>query len=191
MQLYRNAAGWGIDYEAMEKNGQLRIVASYPESAGLEEHRIMIEEEILAYKPHRVTVDSLSALERVSSIKSYREFVVSLTAFVKAREITALLTAVTATLMGTNSVTDAHISTIADSIILLRYVEVLGEIRRGVVVLKMRGSRHDKAIREFTIDDTGMRIGPAFRNISGILSGDYKYLSAPELDRVDEMFKEQ
>ncbi|MEL6194789.1 MAG: hypothetical protein AAFR66_22200, partial [Bacteroidota bacterium] len=49
--------------------------------------------------------------------------------------------------------TESHISTSTDSIILLRYVEVYGEIRRGLAVIKMRGSMHDKQIREFTIDN--------------------------------------
>ena len=188
-QLFRNAHGWGMDYEALEKQGLLKVIAAYPEAHSLEEHLIRMQDEIDAFKPNRVTVDSLSALERISSIKSYREFVIGLTSFIKAREIAGLFTAVTASLMGGGSVTEAHISTITDSIILLRYVELFGEMRRGVTVLKMRGSEHDKAIREFTIDGTGMHIGPAFRNISGILSGNFKYVRQEEVGRVGEMFE--
>jgi circadian clock protein KaiC len=73
--------------------------------------------------------------------------------------------------MGGTSITEAHISTITDSIILLRYVELFGAMRRSLTVLKMRGSRHDKDIREFTIDDRGMHIGKPFRDVSGIISG--------------------
>ena len=62
-------------------------------------------------------------------------------------------------------------STLTDSIILLRYVEMFGEMKRGITVLKMRGSVHDKGIREFTIDGKGMHLGPAFRNVTGIMSG--------------------
>jgi circadian clock protein KaiC len=62
-------------------------------------------------------------------------------------------------------------STIADTVILLRYVEIYGEIHRGIAVLKMRGSGHDKEIREFTVDASGMHVGDSFRNISGIISG--------------------
>lgn len=53
-QLVRNAIGWGIDYEQMEKDGQLRILARYPESAGLEDHLIWIKEEMDAFKPGRI-----------------------------------------------------------------------------------------------------------------------------------------
>ncbi len=110
----------------------------------------MIEE----FKPSRVALDSLSALERVGHDQGFREFVIGLTSFIKHQEITGLFTATTASLMGGTSITEAHISTLTDSIILLRYVEMFGEMKRGMTVLKMRGSIHDKRIREFKIDAT-------------------------------------
>jgi circadian clock protein KaiC len=137
-----------------------------------------------------VAIDSLSALERVSTVKGFREFVIGLTSFIKHQEIAGLFTSTTPTLLGGTSVTEAHISTITDSIILLRYVEMYGEMRRGVTVLKMRGSMHDKNIREFTIDDSGMHIGKPFRNISGILSGRPVHVeSEGEIDRLSDMFQ--
>jgi circadian clock protein KaiC len=51
-------------------------------------------------------------------------------------------------------------------------------------VLKMRGSAHDKAIREFTIDKGGMRMGRPFRNVTGILAGTPVQLSPSDLERV-------
>ena len=89
------------------------------------------------------------------------------------------------------SVTETHISTITDSIILLRYVEMCGEMRRGVTVLKMRGSMHDKDIREFTIDGRGMHVGKPFRNIAGILSGRFTYLAPGEIERMEGLFKDE
>ncbi len=82
-----------------------------------------------------------------------------MTSFIKHQEIAGLFTATTPTLTGGASVTETHISTLTDSIILLRYVEMNGEMRRGITVLKMRGSMHDKDIREFTIDQQGLHIG--------------------------------
>ena len=54
---------------------------------------------------------------------------------------------------------------------LLRYVEVQGEVKRGVAVLKMRGSAHDKRIHEFMIDSAGMHITGPFQGVAGILAG--------------------
>jgi circadian clock protein KaiC len=117
-------------------------------------------------------VDSLSALERVATLRSFREFVISLTSFLKREETAGLFTSTTPSLMGGGSVTEKHISTLTDSIILLRYVESYGEMLRSIVLLKMRGSQHDLAIRRYTIDKGGMHIGEPFHDVVGILSGD-------------------
>ncbi len=60
-------------------------------------------------------------------------------------------------------------------------------MKRGLTVLKMRGSAHDKAIREFTIDATGMHLGEPFRSVSGILSGNPVH-SREELARLEGLF---
>jgi len=190
-QLFRNASGWGFDYRQMEKEGKLKVVCEYPETAGLEDHLIKIRNEIDEFKPNRLVVDSLSALERISSIKGFREFVIGLTSFIKHGEIAGLFTATTPNLMGGTSITETHISTITDSIILLRYVEMLGEMRRGLTVLKMRGSMHDKDIREYTIDGTGMHIGKPFRNVTGIISGSPAYIANSEIERISSLFENE
>ena len=189
-QLFRNATGWGMDFEEMEKKGKLRVVCEYPEVMGLEDHLIRMKKEIGSFKPTRVAVDSLSALERVSTVKGFREFVIGLTSFIKHQEIVGLFSSTTPTLLGGTSITEAHISTITDSIILLRYVEILGEMRRGITVIKMRGSMHDKDIREYTIDGKGMHIGAQFRNVAGILAGHPVQVSQHDIERLGGMFPE-
>lgn len=189
-QLFRNAIGWGVDFQRMEEEDRLKVICVYPEVMGLEDHIIRMKEIIRQFKPNRLAVDSLSALERVSTVKGFREFVISLTSFIKHQEVAGLFTSTTPTLLGGTSITEAHISTITDSIILLRYVEVFGEMRRGLTVLKMRGSSHDKEIREFTIDGHGMHIGEPFRMISGILAGNPMHVSESEFERLESMFGE-
>lgn len=189
-QLVRNAAGWGVDYVQMEKDGNLKILTRYPESAGLEDHLIWMKKEMDAFKPGRVAVDSLSAMERVSNVKGYREFLIGLTAFIKEQEAAGMVTSTTPTLLGGASITEAHISTITDAIILLRYVELFGEMRRCLTVLKMRGSRHDKDIREYIIDGSGYRIGNAFTNLTGILAGNVVHTQPKESDRMQLLFQD-
>lgn len=190
-QLFRNAAGWGMDFAAYEKAGQLRVVCEYPEVANLEDHLVNIRREIDDFKPSRIALDSLSALERVGTNKGFREFVIGLTSFVKHKEMVALFTSTTPTLLGGTSITESHISTITDSIILLRYVEMFGEMRRGLTVLKMRGSMHDKDIREFKIDGQGMHIGSPFRNVTGILAGHAQHIAPSEQERLSDLFRDE
>lgn len=170
-QLFRNAAAWGFDFTAMEKSGRLKVVTRYPHAMAMEDHLVEMQQIISDFKPSRVAVDSLSALERVSTLRSFREFVISLTSFLKREETAGLFTSTTPSLLGGGSVTEKHISTLTDSIILLRYVESYGEMLRSIVLLKMRGSPHDSAIRQYTIDTDGMHIGEPFTEVVGILSG--------------------
>ena len=187
-QLFRNASGWGVDFERMERDGVLRVVCDYPDAAGLEDWLVTIQSIVREFEPRRVALDSLSALERIGSAKAFREFVIGVTSFIKQQEITGLLTTTTASLMGGTSITEAHISTLTDSIILLRYVEMFGEMKRGLTVLKMRGSQHDRNIREFTIDGSGMHLGRAFRNVTGILAGTPVHISPTDVERVWSQF---
>ncbi|TCJ17084.1 circadian clock protein KaiC [Flaviaesturariibacter flavus] len=171
-QLGRNAAGWGVDFGKMERSGRLHIEVLYPETMPLEEHLVHIQGLVEKYKPARFALDSLSAIERGSSKKNFREFLIALTSFLKKKEIMAIFTSTSANIIGGTSVTDSHISTITDTIILLRYAELRGRIYRVVTVLKMRGSRHTKSIYEFDIDSSGMHISDSeFSRISGILGG--------------------
>jgi circadian clock protein KaiC len=187
-QLFRNASGWGVDFERMEREGMLRVVCDYPEVASLEDWLLTIQRTVEQFKPNRVALDSISALERVGTMKAFREFVIGFTSFIKQQEITGLFTSTTPTLMGGTSITEGHISTLTDSIILLRYVEMFGDMKRGVTVLKMRGSVHDKAIREFTIDRKGMHVGRPFRNVTGILAGTPVHVSPADLERIWTQF---
>jgi circadian clock protein KaiC len=161
-QLFRNALGWGVDFEAMEREGKLRVVCMYPETQGLQVHLLTIQRLVEEHAPSRIAIDSLSALERISSETGFREFLICLTSFIKKREIAGLYSATSSSLSGGESVSEQHISTLTDSIILLRYIEQQQTMHRGLMVLKMRGSEHAKEIRHFTIDNQGMHLSVAF-----------------------------
>jgi circadian clock protein KaiC len=170
-QLIRNAMSWGVDFHDLEQKGLLRMVCQYPETQGLEGHLYAIQREIDQFKPKRLVLDSVSALERIGNVRHFREFVIGLTGFVKAKQICSLFTSSSPKLSGGDSITDAHISTITDAILLLRYVESKGSLSRGVIIIKMRGSRHDKQFHEFQIDDKGLHIGEPFGHVPLTLLG--------------------
>lgn len=187
-QILRNANSWGIDFENAEQAGLLRIHCRYPEIMGLEDHLIQMKREIKEFDPKRIAIDSLSAFERIYTLKSYREFVIGLTTHVKLNGITGLFTNTSQMLIGGGTITETHISTITDTVILLRYVELYGQMRRGLTVLKMRGTWHEKEIREYVIDNTGMHVRDPFRGVQGILTGALTYNYKDERERLEEMF---
>lgn len=168
-QLIRNAASWGIDLAAAEEAGLVRIIARYPERMSLEDLLVQMRSDIDEFGPSRIAVDSLTALERSSTLKSFQEFVVALTGYVKQRQAAGVFTNTTAMLLGGQTATETHLSTTTDAILLLRYVESRGTVKRGMLVLKMRGSNHEKAVREYWIADDGVHLGAHMENASGVL----------------------
>lgn len=193
-QLFRNATSWGIDFEEWEKRGLLKILCTYPESAGLEDHLQIIRTEIAEFKPTRLAIDSLSALARGISNNAFRQFVIGVTGYAKQEEITGFFTNTSDQFMGSHSITDSHISTITDTIIMLQYVEIRGEMSRAINVFKMRGSWHDKGIREYTISVKGPEIKDSFRSYERIISGSPTRIAINEkneLSRIIEGVKDK
>ncbi len=188
-QLTRNASSWGTDFDRWESSGLLKIICVYPESSGLEDHLQVIKSEIEAFKPSRIAIDSLSALARGVSNNTFRQFVIGLTGYVKQEEITGLFTNTTDQFMGSHSITESHISTITDTIILLQYVEIRGQMSRAVNVFKMRGSRHDSRIREYVITDEGAQIKDSFQGFERILSGSPTRVSVDEKSELSRIIR--
>ncbi|HEY9694213.1 MAG TPA: circadian clock protein KaiC [Oculatellaceae cyanobacterium] len=188
-QLSRNASSWGINFEELERKGLLKILCTYPESAGLEDHLQIIKSEIAEFQPSRIAIDSLSALDRGVSNNAFRQFVIGITGYAKQEEITGFFTNTTDQFMGSNSITESHISTITDTILLLQYVEIRGEMSRAINVFKMRGSWHDKGIREYTISKDGPDIKDSFRNYEGIISGSPSRISIDEKSELSRIVK--
>jgi circadian clock protein KaiC len=161
-QLSRNAAAWGMDFDQMEREGRLRIFVAAPESAPLEDHLMRMKEAIQEFQPDRVAIDSLSALQRVSTVKTFREYLLGLTFYVKNHALLGLLTIARSDLLSSDEIEDLHVTTSSDTIVSLNYIGIDGAMRRGIRVLKMRGSDHAKEVREYAISDTGMHIGEPF-----------------------------
>ncbi|HEX7150372.1 MAG TPA: ATPase domain-containing protein [Thermoanaerobaculia bacterium] len=74
-------------------------------------------------------------------------------------------------LVGTSMQTPVDVSYLADSVILLRYFELAGEIRKAVSVVKKRSGSHEKAIRPLSIGSDGLTVGPPLTEFHGVLSG--------------------
>ena len=170
-QIVRNAKSWGIDLESPLQQGRLRILSRYPERMGLEDLLVEIKRELEDFDPSRIVIDGMTALEQISNAKGFREFVVSVYSYLKRHRIAGLMTTAAKTLSGGDSASGANLSTAADGIILLRYLELEGELRRGILVLKLRGRRHDHAVHEYEINDQGMRLLGPIGGLSAILGG--------------------
>lgn len=133
-------------------------------------------------KAKRVVLDSLSGFELALAPEfreDYRESLYRMISVLTAMGITVLMTAEVE-----DRYTDLRFSAygnafLADAIILQRYIEIGGQFKRAMSVVKVRGSAHSKDIRLFDIDGDDIQIGPPLSQYEGILSGH------PTLPRLD------
>ncbi len=120
----------------------------------------------------RVVIDCLMVIVFGSPVKvRFKDYVYSLVSYFRGQGITSLLTNEIPELFGSLQLSSAGISFISDTVVLLRYVEVESAVTRAISVLKMRGSDHDKSLREFRITSEGMEILDRFEGATGILQG--------------------
>ncbi|WP_051872303.1 circadian clock protein KaiC [Streptomyces sclerotialus] len=171
-QLVRNASGWGLDLPALEASGLLRAVSEYPETSSLEDHFILLRRSVEEFRPTRLVIDNLSALERITTARALLDFVIALGGVLRPRRITTLLTTLPADRVPWQTASiSTQIVSLTDTTILLRYVESPGRTKRAVAVLQTRGSPHDHHVREVTIDAAGMHIGAPLVGVSSVLAG--------------------
>jgi circadian clock protein KaiC len=173
-QYYSDALGFGWDFRQMERENKLRIVMSSPEVslADLEQVGGRIETLVREIGAKRILVDSLSHLKRLSKDPSHlRSIVFKFINALKREGLTAMLTRESGALLGEAGGADNALAFLVDSYILLRYVEIESTINKALLVLKMRGSNHDKGIRQYEITPRGIEIRAPFEGREGIMSG--------------------
>jgi circadian clock protein KaiC len=91
--------------------------------------------------------------------------------FLGQQGVATILIAAHHGMIGSQMDTPVDASYLADAVILLRYFEMAGEVRQAVSVVKKRGSRHERSIREFRLDESGIHVGNPLREFRGILTG--------------------
>jgi circadian clock protein KaiC len=178
-QLMRNADSFKWPWRQYVKNGIVKLISVYPEDHTPEEYIKIIKEMVEKEKPKRFVLDSLSGLERIYKPNKFREFVVGLNAYLKNYGVTSYLTNTTKSLLEIRSITETALSTLTDNIIILKYLELSGEMKRIINLLKVRGSDHDKGLREFVIGKTGTVIGESFKGVKGLLAAQAEVVRTP------------
>ncbi|HID65192.1 MAG TPA: ATPase [Anaerolineae bacterium] len=173
-QYYSDAASFGWDFRQMEREGKLRVVMSSPEvsKADLEQVGGRIERLAQEIGAKRILIDSLSHFERLGEKPArLRSIVYGFINALKREGLTAVLTRESGALLGEAEVADETFAFLVDSYILLRYVEIESVVHKAILVLKMRGSNHDKGIRQFEITPRGLEVRAPFEGREGIMSG--------------------
>jgi len=170
-QVIRNMRSIGLNLEPWTRKGLLRFQASRPTLYGLETHLAVMHKQVKDFKPQVVVIDPISNLVNTGSPNEVRSMLLRLVDFLKSRQITAFFTSLSSPDMKNLEQTDVGISSIMDTWLLLRDIELGGERNRGLYVLKSRGMAHSNQIREFVLSDHGIDIRDVYIGPEGVLTG--------------------
>ncbi|MEW6061041.1 MAG: circadian clock protein KaiC [Bacteroidota bacterium] len=169
-QILRNMRSIGLNLEQWTRKDLLRFQATRPTRFGLENHLTQIHKAVSSFKPSVVIVDPISSLVVGNNDIEVKAMLVRLVDFFKLHFITSFFTSLTG---GDDALehTNVAISSLIDSWILLRDIELGGERNRGMYVLKSRGMAHSNQIREFVLTPHGIELKDVYVGSEGVLTG--------------------
>ena len=170
-QLIRNMRSMGLDLQQWVDAGLLRFRSARPTIFGLEMHLAIMHKMIEEFEADLVIVDPVSSLRTIASNADAHAMLLRLIDFLKGSRKTAFFTSLTSSGSGTLEETEVAISSIVDTWLLLRDIELGGERNRGLYVLKSRGMAHSNQIREFLITSQGIALQDVYVGPEGVLTG--------------------
>lgn len=163
------AKSLGIDVNNLEKKG-LYLLSWIPENQSPDAFISELESSIESLRPSVLVLDGLSTFKHMYSQEMYL-IIKRLVNLTKSYGITSIFTFLTDQESG-SSLTSHGIFSIFQNIILLRYVEAEAQLKRSMLILKMRASSHDQSILQFVIQSKiGVKIVGNMKEYQGILSG--------------------
>lgn len=169
-QLIRNMRSIGLNLEQWTKKNLLQFHSSRATFYGLEMHLAIIHKIVHEFQPKAVVIDPIGSLIQAGNRRDAHTMLIRLIDFLKQRQVTAFLTNLTS---GGDALekTDVEISSIVDSWLFMRDIELDGERNRALYVLKSRGMAHSNQLREFLLTPQGIDLLDVYVGPEGVLTG--------------------
>lgn len=178
--LLHRCEGINIPVHAMMERGTLSVVQIEPLHYTPDEFANLVRYEVEQQKARIVMIDSVSGYRL--SVRG-NELVIHIHALCKYLQnmgVAVLLINEVETITGDFRPTEIGISYIADNLVFLRYLEMEGELRKAIGVLKKRMTDFEKTLREFEITRYGIKVGKPLTNLRGILKGSPEWVDLPK-----------
>jgi circadian clock protein KaiC len=169
-QLIRNMRSIGLNLEQWSKKNLLQFHSSRATFYGLEMHLAIIHKIVQEFQPRVVIIDPIGSLIQAGNKRDAHTMLIRLIDFLKQRQVTAFLTNLTS---GGEALekTDVEISSIVDTWLFMRDIELDGERNRALYVLKSRGMAHSNQLREFLLTERGVDLLNVYVGPEGVLTG--------------------
>jgi circadian clock protein KaiC len=165
----------GIELQPYCDRKLLQFHAARPTVYGLEMHLAQIHRCVEEFQPDLIVLDPISNFLMAGTNHQVKGMLLRLIDYLKSRGITGIFTSLTG---GGEAVeqSEAGVSSLIDTWLLLRFLESDGERNRALYILKSRGMPHSNQIREFVLTGSGIELVDVFLGPQGVLTGTARYV---------------
>ncbi|MBI3977586.1 MAG: AAA family ATPase [Chloroflexi bacterium] len=171
--LVDRAGAFGLDLAGAVAAARAVVLHRPPVDLIADEVAWNVRQQVISFAPQRLLLDDFDELDHaIGDEPRRRGFLAGLTGLLVGRGITSLVTKEIPQVIGPElDFSGAPLATLAENLILLRYVEFRGELHRIISILKMRDTDHDRSIREYAITDRGLQVLARLATAEGLLTG--------------------
>ncbi|HEV3513537.1 MAG TPA: circadian clock protein KaiC [Candidatus Sulfotelmatobacter sp.] len=188
-QMVRNMRSIGLNLDQWIKKDLLHFHSSRATLYGLEMHLAVIHREVQEFDPKVVVLDPVGSLIQAGDQRDAHTMLIRLIDFLKQRGITAFLTNLSSAGNALEK-TAVEISSIVDTWLFVRHIELGGERNRALYVLKSRGMAHSNQLREFLLTERGVDLLDVYVGPDGVLTGSSR-LSQEAREKEAAMMRQQ
>lgn len=181
--LVRRCESVNIPIKAMIERGTLCLLSIEPLIYTPDEFANTVRQEVEKHSAQIVMIDSMAGYRLSFQQENLTNHLHSLCRYLKNMGVATLVINEMEWITGDFRVTELGISYLADNIIFMRYLEIRGELRKAIGVLKKRLSDFEKTLREIEITRYGIKVGSPLTNLRGILTGNPEFIRFDEIDR--------
>jgi circadian clock protein KaiC len=181
----------GIPLSEHVEAGRVRLLPMNPVEITPGEFTQIVREAVESQRARVVVVDSLNGYFNAMPEEKLLELQLhELFRYLRQLGVTVILTLAQHGMIGTQMASPIDLSYLADTLVLLRYFEAAGQIRKAVSILKKRAGPHESTIRELALDRGGIRVGEPLTDFQGVLTGVPEY-SGPSKSELIANFRER
>jgi circadian clock protein KaiC len=169
--LLKRARAMGLDFEAHAAAGLLTVQQIDPAEIAPGELAHRIVECVEKFGTRVIVLDSLNGYVNAMPQEDYINLHLhELLSFLNQRGVVTIMTLAQQGLVG-HMGTPVDVSYLADTVILTRYFEARGSVRKAISMIKKRSGTHEATIRELAMSPSGIVVGAALTDFEGVLTG--------------------
>jgi circadian clock protein KaiC len=184
--LLRRSEAVHIPVHAMIERGTLSVVQVEPLQWTPDEFARLIRREVEEHATRIIMLDSTAGYRLSLRSEDLVEHLHALCKYLQNMGVAVLLISEIEAITGEFQATEGGLSYLADNIVFLRYIEVQGQLRRAIGVLKKRLTGFENTLREIEITHYGIKVGKPLTELRGILHGTPEWVEPPERGGRDE-----